>query len=144
MATSPRGPSRWARYFLVNLIVSVVLLVMSIVFLYMGIVEFEISPLPPNNILFGVFELALGSVGAYVSYNMLSSTLRLRSSVSTKILDKLVTVETCPQCGLKEERTYTEGDFVRKETSACSKCGTTKKITAIFVEKPNVPTAKAA
>ena len=144
MAATPRGPSRWARYFLVNLVVSVVLLVMSIVFLGMGITQFEVSPLPQNNILFGIFELALGTVGAYVSYNMLSSTLKLRSSVSTKILDKLVTVEICPQCGLKEERTYTEGDFVRKETVACSKCGTTKKISAIFVEKPNVPTVKAA
>ena len=144
MAATPRGPSRWARYFLVNLVVSVVLLVMSVVFLGMGVIQFEASPLPQNNILFGVFELALGTVGAYVSYNMLSSTLKLRSSVSTKIIDKLVTVEVCPKCGFKEERPYTEGDFVRKETVACSKCGTTKKITAIFVEKPNMPPVKAA
>ena len=144
MAAPPRGPSRWARYFFVNLVVSIVLLVMSIVFLGMGITAFENPPLLQNTIIFGIFELALGSVGAYVSYNMLSSTLKLRSTVSTKIIDKLVTVETCPQCGLKEERPYTEGDYVRKETVACSKCGTTKKITAIFVEKPSTPPIKAS
>jgi len=128
----------------VNLVVSIVLLVMSIVFLGMGITAFEVNPLPQNTILFGIFELALGSVGAYVSYNMLSSTLKLRSSVRTKIVDKLVTIETCPKCGLKEERTYVEGDYVRKETVACSKCGTTKRITAVFVEKPNTPPIKAS
>ncbi len=139
-----RGPSRWARYFLVNLLVSVVLLVMSIVFLGMGIVQFEGGTITNTVILYGVFEIALGTVGAYVSYNMLSSTLRLRSSVSTKILDKLVTVETCPQCGFKEERPYVEGDYVRKDSAACSKCGTTKRITAVFVEKPSTPAVKAA
>ncbi len=141
---APRGPGRWARYFLVNLLVSMVLLVMSIAFLGMGITQFEQPGLPQNALLFGIFELALGSVGAYVSYNMLSSTLKIRSSANTRILDKLITVETCPQCGLKEERSYSEGDFVRKDSVACSKCGTMKKISAIFVEKPNIPAAKTA
>jgi ribosomal protein S27AE len=132
--------SRWARYFIINLLVSLVLLVMSIVFLGMGITQIE--AFSNNQWLFGLFELALGSVGAYVSYNMLSSTLKLRSSVGSKIIDKLVTVETCPQCGFKEERPYVEGDYVRKESTACSKCGTTKRIAAVFVEKPITPVTK--
>ena len=115
---------------------------MSMIFLGMGIQQLEQGLSQQNAVLFGIFELALGSVGAYVSYNMLSSTLKLRSSVSTKILDKLVTIETCPQCGYKEERAYNESDYVRKESVACSKCGTVKKISAIFVEKPNIPVAK--
>ncbi len=141
MAT-PRPPSRWARYFLVNLLVSIVLLIMSIIFLGFGITSLEGGS--DFNLLNGIFELALGSVGAYVSYNMLSSTLKVRSSVSTKILDKLVSVETCPQCGYKEERPYAEGDYVRKDTTACAKCSSTKKITAVFVEKPSTAVAKTA
>lgn len=145
--STAKPPSRWARYFFINLLISIVLLVMSIIFLGMGISEFTAGNTSPNfteAVATGIFELALGAVGAYVSYNMLSSTLKVRGATTSKLIEKLVTVETCPQCSYKEERPYSEGDYVRKQTSACPKCTTMKKISAIFLEKPGTPGGKAA
>lgn len=52
-----------------------------------------------------------------------------KSEVTT---ENVITVISCKSCDLKEERPFSEGDYVFKEVGSCKKCAGTSYIRAIY------------
>lgn len=46
----------------------------------------------------------------------------------------VVTVEECPNCGLKNKRKFQKGDYILKEGAVCPKCGFKMYIKFIYSE----------
>lgn len=44
------------------------------------------------------------------------------------------TIEECPVCGQKMKRPFQAGDYITKETTKCSKCSNTLRISLIYAE----------
>jgi dolichyl-phosphate-mannose-protein mannosyltransferase len=57
-----------------------------------------------------------------------------REGVSDEIQPRLITVESCPQCGYKSERDERKGDFVHEKIGSCPKCFAEMEITAIYAK----------
>jgi rRNA maturation protein Nop10 len=44
------------------------------------------------------------------------------------------TIEECPACGQKAKRAFQVGDYITKETTKCTKCGNSTRISLVFAE----------
>lgn len=44
------------------------------------------------------------------------------------------TIEECPVCGQKTKRAFQVGDYVTKDSAACTKCGNATRISLVYAE----------
>jgi hypothetical protein len=103
------------------------MLIFSVYYLYDALINIE-----GGDTTNSTFNILLGMIGLSVTVYL--ATQLLRRPRAKKAPPKLLTTLECSNCGLKNIRSFTSGDYIFKTGEACPKCEEHMLITAIYTE----------